>query len=126
MKICDRIKELRKSLAPGVSQTAFGEKLGMSRDMVNNLENDRVEPSEATILLISRTFGVNYHWLKDGEGPMYLPPDTDDELVDELMAGQNEFAKRIFRVFARLSDENWRIIQGIVEQLLEELREEEG
>ena len=119
MNIGNRIKELRKSLAPGLSQTAFGEKLGLTRDMVNNLENERVEPTKATILLISKAFGVSYQWLKDGLGPMYLPPDTDDELVDEVMAGENEFAKGVFRSFAKLGDEEWLLLRKIVDMITE-------
>lgn len=117
MKIGHRIRELRKSLVPTLSQTAFGEKLGMTRDMVNNLENERVEPSKATILLISKSFGVNYQWLKDGIGPMYLPPDTDDEMVDEVMAGENDFAKEVFRAFAKLGDAEWALLKMIVETI---------
>jgi hypothetical protein len=53
---------------------------------------------------------------------MYLPPDTDDELVDEVMEGENEFAKKVFRAFAKLDDEGCQVIKRIVD----ELNREEG
>ena len=51
---------------------------------------------------------------------MYLSPDTDDELVDAVMAGENDFAKKVFRVFAKLDDAGWQVIKRIVEELSQE------
>ncbi|MGI6234473.1 MAG: hypothetical protein ACOYI6_04365 [Christensenellales bacterium] len=48
---------------------------------------------------------------------MYLPPDTDDELVDEIMAGENEFAKEVFRAFAKLGDEEWQLLKKLVDRI---------
>lgn len=115
MNTNERIKMVRKSIEPLLSQARFGETIGLTRDMVNNIENNRVDAPEAIVRLVSSTYRINYQWLKDGVGPMYLPPDTDDELVDEVMAGENEFAKSVFRAFAKLGDEEWLMLKRIVE-----------
>lgn len=120
MTIGERIKIVRNALDGKVTQAEFGAKLGVAREVITSYEIGRVIPPEPTIRLICSTYGINYHWLKDGDGPMYLPPDSDDELVDRVMTGENEFARRMFRVFARLTDEQWAIIKEIVDALAEE------
>lgn len=114
----ERIKKTR--VEAGLSQRAFGQGIGVTASSINRLESGENNPSEQTVRLISSAYKVNYLWLKNGEGPMYLPPDTDDELVDAVMVGENEFAKKMFRVFARLSDEEWQIIKKIVESIKDE------
>ena len=47
-----RIKELREHL--GLSRAAFGDKLGISGDVVNNLERGRVEVKEDRIKLLQK------------------------------------------------------------------------
>ncbi len=42
MKIHERIKEIR--LDQGLSQNKFGERLGVTRDMLSNIEYNRVAP----------------------------------------------------------------------------------
>ena len=69
-----RIRNLREDLA--LSRAAFGEKLGVSGDVINNLERGRVEPKEHIIKLICAEFSVNENWLRNGVGEMYIQPDT--------------------------------------------------
>lgn len=62
----ERIKFLRESLE--LSRAAFGEKLGISGDVVNNMERGRAEIREDRIKLICFVFDVNETWLRTGEG----------------------------------------------------------
>ena len=113
----DRLKEIRASQVPKISQTAFGERLGMTRSEVNNLELGRVSPSPAVINLICMTFDISPLWLKDGEGEMKKLPADDEELVDRVMASENEFAKSVMKAFAKLSDEEWLKLRDVVDAL---------
>lgn len=117
MSIADRIRELRKSITKKPTQEEFGAALGVSRDVISNLELGRVDPPESIIRLISTTYRVNYHWLKDGEGEMYIPAVSDDMLVDDVMAGENEFAKSTFRAFAKLGDAEWQLLKTLVDEI---------
>lgn len=65
-----RIKSLRRQLK--LSQTTFGEKLGVSRDVINNLENGRVEAKDLIIKTICSLFTVNEEWLRTGKGDMFI------------------------------------------------------
>jgi transcriptional regulator with XRE-family HTH domain len=117
MNINERIKEIRKAQNPKLNQLEFGNKMGISRDAISNIELGRVVPPESTIKLICATFGVSYAWLKDGIGMMILPPDTDEELVDKVMAGDNEYAKNIMKTFAKLNDDEWRLLKKIIDNI---------
>lgn len=72
----NRVKILRKSLK--LSQAAFGERLGVSRDVINNIENARVELKELMVKSLCSLFSVNEHWLRTGEGSMLV--ESDDSL----------------------------------------------
>lgn len=70
----ERIRLLREDKA--LSRAAFGEKLGVSGDVINNLERGRVEPKDHIIKLICAEYSVNEKWLRYGTGTMYIQPDT--------------------------------------------------
>lgn len=95
----DRIKQLRKELR--LSQDEFGYRLGIGKSSVSLLESGRNNPSEQTIRAICQEFSVRRAWLVDGEGPMRLPPDEDDEIVDAVLAGEDEFVKAVIRGIAK-------------------------
>ena len=67
-----RIKQLRSAL--NLSRQDFGEKLGVSSDVINNIERKRNKKpvSDVFIRHLCRTFNVNEHWLRTGEGEMFL------------------------------------------------------
>lgn len=94
-----RIKSVREG--SNLSQRAFGEKLGISGPSVARLESGENKPSEQTIRAICQEFNVRRPWLETGEGPMRLPPDEDDEIIDAVLAGDNEFVKAVIRGIAK-------------------------
>lgn len=64
-----RIKILRKTLK--LTQRKFGEELGVSRDVISNLEYNRVKPKPLLIKHICKLYNVNEHWLNTGEGDIF-------------------------------------------------------
>lgn len=117
MDLCDRIKLVREQ--SGLSQAAFGKRLGISRDVYANIENDRIKtPSskEPILKLICKEFGVSYDWLVHGIGEM---SDSDEleaqEIVDSVMTGDNEFTKKVLVAFAKKSEDKWRLIKEIID-----------
>ncbi len=55
----------------GLTQTEFGERVGVKPAHVTNWVKDYHSPSRGTLLSISREFGVNEQWLIDGSGAIY-------------------------------------------------------
>lgn len=95
----DRIKQLRKELH--LSQDEFGARLGVGKSALSRIESGVNNPSEQTIRLICQAFNIRRAWLESGEGPMRLPPDEDDEIIDTVLAGENEFVKAVIRGIAK-------------------------
>ena len=52
----NRVREMRTER--GWSQTELGERLGVSRQTVNAIENERYDPSLPLAFLISKAFGL--------------------------------------------------------------------
>lgn len=111
-----RFKELRKELK--LTQAEFAEKMGLSRSYINMIEMGTKTPAERTIKDICRMYNVNYKWLVNGIGEMFTENDSDAQaIVDSVMSGDNEFAKKILVKFARLSEERWKQIEEILNEL---------
>lgn len=111
-----RFKELRKELK--LTQEEFAKKMQLSRSYINLIEMGKKIPAERTIKDICREFKVNYDWLVNGTGDMFQDDDSDAQaIVDSVMAGDNDFAKKTLVKFARLSEDRWRQIQEILSEL---------
>ena len=115
MEMPKRLKKLRKYL--GLTQTEFGEKIGVKGNTVTNYENGHRTLSEQTIKSICREFNVSYAWLVDGIEPMFSEIDNTTMLIDRILAGENETAKSVFRAFAKLSDDDWKTIEKIIDNI---------
>lgn len=78
-----RIAERRKMLS--LSQEAFGEKMGVSRQAAFKWESDASVPEVDKLINMSRLFGVSVGWLLGEEESEH--PDTDDtpELTEQIM-----------------------------------------
>lgn len=101
-----QIRQLRDIL--GLSQTAFGERLGISRDAVNNLEHGRAEIKEPIIKLICSEFHVDYIWLTTGAGdsPFIKSDDSFYEKLDRVMANETDIRKNLFKALLDAPDED--------------------
>lgn len=79
----NRIKAIREALK--LSQREFGEKLGVSRDVISNIEYDRVQPKELLLRHICQLYRVNEQWLKTGEGKMFHDNPEEMSKYDEAL-----------------------------------------
>lgn len=117
--IGQRIKQIRVS--EGLSRDEFGASLGVSRDVINNVERARVKSTpESLIRLICKTYNVNYSWLAEGIGEM-CPPETEDDLtvkIVRLLEGENETAKKVFQAFAAFGEDDWKTVQKFIDGLV--------
>lgn len=119
METYERVKELRKNFLK-MSQTAFGERLGVSRDVIKNIElNALAKPEQKLSLLklICKEFNVSEDWLLNGTGEMFANDEAEySTLIDQIMTGENEFAKNIFKTFASFDAKDWEALQRMVEK----------
>jgi transcriptional regulator with XRE-family HTH domain len=118
LEIKDRIKVVRKTI--GITQADFGKQIGITDASVSRLESGENNPSEQTIKLICREFGVSYDWLKNGIEPMMVPKEyLDRAKVENRLEGSNEFVKQIFYGLADMPDEWWEMAERVLRDALE-------
>lgn len=122
-----RIKTIRTAL--GLSQQEFADKIGIKRGAVANYEVGRNEPIDAVISLICREFNVNEHWLRTGEGEMFVQISRDKEImrfVGDVMQGEDDnFRRRFLLALARLPEEHWADIEDFARKITAESKKEE-
>lgn len=123
----DRIKKLRKF--KGMTQSEFGECIGVRGNTITTYENGTRTPSEAVIVSICREFGVNEDWLRNGTEPMFLEKSRDEELsafFGDLLSGQPDFKRRLISVLSRLDAEEWALLEQMADKLVEEMEKEKA
>lgn len=114
----ERVKEIRKTL--GLTLEKFGERIGVTRGSMSNIENGNRNLTEQMTKSICREFGVDYIWLTTGEGEMFV--DTDDdfiERIDRIMAGEDEARKNLFKFMLELSDEDIVALDRLMKKAIE-------
>ena len=117
-----RIKQIRESL--GMTLTKFSDRIGISVSGLRKLESGENNPSEQTIRAICSEFNVNRTWLETGTGQMQMPEAEDDELIDEVMRGDDEFVKAVIRGIARTPG-GWEKMREVFEAIQKELDKKE-
>ena len=119
-----RIKDVRRSL--GLSQSEFGRRIGVTTSAISRIESGENSASEQTIMLICREFNIDYGWLTTGQGEMFVENDDQiTKLIDTALAGENEFARAIFRGFAQFSAEAWQQLHGLIKKFLDGMNPDE-
>lgn len=114
----ERIREVRKAL--GLTLEKFGEKIGMKKNSVSQLENGKNSVTEHVVKAICREYNVDYMWLTTGDGEMFI--DTDDdfiERIDRIMAGEDEARKSLFKFMLELSDEDIAALDRLMKRAIE-------
>lgn len=127
MEMYERIKLLRTEQLH-MTQTEFGEALGVKRDVINNIENNRLknpEKQEPIYRLMCEKFNVSEEWLRTGEGEMFVPL-TKNQLITEFAANlvmeDNTFKKRLFEALAKLNESEWEVLEKLADSLIKRTR----
>lgn len=118
MNIVDRIKILRKEL--NLTQTEFGDKIGVSRNTIAGYENGYRTPMDQTIKSICREFNVEHLWLTTGEGNMFADVNEDDEIIElmnKALSNENEFIRNVFISFAKLDMEDLEALENVMNNI---------
>lgn len=102
----------------------FGDKIGISNPAVSALESGRSNPSNQTVLSICRVFGVSEHWLRTGEGDMYVKKSKDEEIMeffnDVLQDEPESFRRQFVYKLSKISETSWAAMAQLVDELTKE------
>lgn len=106
---------LRKEL--GLSQDAFGKKLGVTGTAVSRIEKGERALTEQMALSICREFRVNYYWLTEGELPMFSG--TPESVVDEIAEDYNldDLDKKIIKKYLELPEDKRKAIKEYLKSI---------
>lgn len=124
-EINTRIAEVIR--ASGLTKTAFAERINVSQQHISRLAKDGT-PSDRTIVDICREFGVNERWLRTGEGEMLMHLSREEEIMrfaaTVIRDPSSEFQRRFVSVLARLTSEQWQLMEQMARKLLQEQAKE--
>ncbi len=114
----ERVKEIRKTLS--LTLEKFGERIGVTRGSMSNIENGNRNLTEQMTKSICREFSVDYMWLTTGEGEMFIDSDDDFiERIDRIMAGEDEARKNLFKFMLELSDDDIAALDRLMKKAIE-------
>ena len=104
MEIKVRIRYFRKDIKK-LTQDEFRKAINLSRSNLASIETGAVNITDRVIADICKTFNISEHWLRNGEGDMYI--ESDASLVDSLAKQMNMSAeqKKLMEIFLSMSDE---------------------
>lgn len=111
----ERIKELRKFYE--LTQQEFADRLKIARNNIAGYETGKRSPSDAVVSLICREFHCSEKWLRTGEGEMLAATTRSDEIAEFagriLSEEEDSFKQRFLSVLARLSEDEWELLEKI-------------
>lgn len=103
MTINERFKAVRNAL--GKNQSEFAEALGFAQTGVSMIESHKRDVSDRHIKALCSIFNISEHWLRTGEGNMYV--ESESSLVSALASQMNMSAeqRKLMEIFLTMSDE---------------------
>lgn len=123
----ERIKNIRKYYK--LTQTEFGERIGVKGNTITGYETGLRSPSDAVIVSICREFSINEKWIRTGEGEMLKTVSRSDAIADfigDIMQGQDgDFRRRLVAVLARLDVSEWELLEKMALKLAAEAKKED-
>ena len=104
MELKDRIRHFRKDIKK-LTQDEFRKEINLSRSNLASIETGAVKVTDRVIADICKTFNLSEHWLRTGEGNMYV--ESESSLVNALASQMNMSAeqRKLMELFLTMSDE---------------------
>ena len=115
----ERVKEIRKTL--NLTLEKFGEKLGVGKTAISNIEKGNRNLTEQMTKSICREYNVNYDYLIHGDGDMF--DDLPQTIIDELCSQYNlsDTEKAIVEMYVSFPED---LRQGIKDKIIELLHKQ--
>lgn len=116
--------------ASGLTKTAFAERLNVSQSFISRLAIGASVPSDRTIVDICREFGVSEHWLRTGEGEMFVRLSREEEITKFAMSivrnPDSEFQRQLLATMAKLEPAQWQLMEQMLDDLIAQREKKEG
>ena len=125
MTINERVRQVRKEL--GLSQEAFGERLGITKSAVSKIEKSENKVTESLIKLLRSEYKVDPFWLESGIGDdkfTAIPETIIDSLVDEYKL--DDYDRFIIEAYVEAPPEQQQAIKSFLLTLAEKAKKKSG
>lgn len=121
MELYERIQYLRKEILH-MSRDEFGAELGVNRDVINNIERNRLkkpEQKEPLYQLICAKFDINEEWLRSGTPPM-KKSDIEDEFTEiaATIGEKDPKLKQAIMDYWKLTDTDKELFWNFVDKFI--------
>lgn len=127
----ERLKRIRKEL--DLTQQAFADRLGISRNNIAGYETGKSEPGDAVVSLICREFNVNEEWLRNGNGEMLIELSEEEEIADlayELLDPKGDTfylaVLELIHTYKELTPDSKQVIRETAAKFLNNLKKRKG
>lgn len=117
MTVNERVKEVRK--LEELTMESFGNKLGVGRTAISNIENSKRNVTDQMIKSICREFGYCEAWLRDGIEPK--KPEIDEDIEYGMICADlgitDSRAKQLIINYGRFSPEDKKLFWNYLDRL---------
>ena len=121
--IGERINIILKNA--GKKQKDLIEILSATSASVSNMCNGKTRPSNQSMVIICKEFGINREWLETGEGEMYSPVSDNERIAEylgELLRGsiETDIRLRFISCLSKLGPEEWDVLYRLAKEWTQE------
>ena len=111
-----RLKDIRKALR--LTQKEFAARLGITDSGISRLEKGQNQLTDQLIRAICREYKVNYEYLKNGIGEMFV--EVPQTVVDELCAQYDldEFDRIMIQEYLKLDESSRNVLKAYIRSIM--------
>jgi len=86
----------------------------MKKNSISQIENGVNNLTDTVAKLMCREFNVDYFWLTEGEGEMFI--DIPDTIIEEMKITYNlsDFEEKILRQYLALTEDERAVLQKMI------------
>lgn len=121
----ERVKEVRKNL--GLTLDKFGERIGVGKSAISNIERGNRGLTEQMIKSICREFNVSENWLRTGTGEMFVDVTPYDVaynrfgyIMENSSASKKAALSMLLELLYTVPDDTWNTIMHQFDEIKKE------
>lgn len=121
MSINARIKYIRENA--NLSQSSFAKTLGLAQATLSNMEQEGAIVKEQNIRLICKTYMINYIWLKEGVGEIYVKVSQVINKAAIQKYKLDELDKAMIEQYVKLEIEERNILKSYLKNIFKAIKQ---
>lgn len=116
-----RLKDIRKALR--LTQKEFAARLGITDSGISRLEKGQNQLTDQLIRAICREYKVNYEYLKNGIGEMFV--EVPQTVVDELCAQYDldDFDRIMLQEYLKMDEASRNVLKTYIRKICGQISE---